>query len=99
MAELRLIAGTIESFDAELAGDRSALARLLEVEPIVEWPPIGGEHDADAVGYFRSALAADAGLARWLVFYVRVGPRLVGSAGFFGRPVDGVAEIGYSICV
>lgn len=98
MDELRLIAGSIESFDAELGGDRVVLARRLGVEAIVEWPPIGGEHDADAVGYFRAALAADAGLADWLVFYVCVESRLVGSAGFFGRPVDGVAEIGYSIC-
>ncbi len=93
-----MIPGTLPAFDAELSGDWAALAQLLEVDPIVEWPPIGGEHDAAAVEYFRSALAADAALAEWLAFYVCSASQLVGSAGFFGRPIDGVAEIGYSIC-
>lgn len=98
MTGLRLVPGTISVLDADLSGDRAALARLLEVETIVEWPPIGGEHDKSAIEHFRSSLAADAGLVDWLVFYVCSGPLLVGSAGFFGRPLDGVAEIGYSIC-
>ena len=92
MMDLRLVTGTVGSFDAEIAGDLGALERLLRVEPIVEWPPNGGEHDAAAVGYFRSALAADGGLEGWLAFYVCAGSVLVGSAGFFGRPVEGVAE-------
>jgi len=98
MDGLRLVAGTIDSFDAELAGDLAGLAGLLEVDAIEEWPPNGGEHDAEAVAFFRRALASDPELAGWLVFYVCVGTSLVGSAGFMGRPTDGVAEIGYSIC-
>lgn len=98
MSGVRLVPGTIRSFDVELSGDRVALARLLDVEPVVEWPPNGGEHDATAVAYFRAALAADASLSDWLAFYVCVDSQLVGSAGFFGRPVAGTAEIGYSTC-
>ena len=95
---VRLVVGSTRSFDAELIGDLVSLADLLGVGVISEWPPIGGEHDHDAVSYFRNALADDPGAAEWLAYYVVAGTTLVGSAGFMGPPVDGLAEIGYSIC-
>ena len=95
---LRLVPGSLEVYAAELARDYGELARLLAVGPIAEWPPQGGEHDEQAVAFFRDALTADATLWRWLAFYVCVGAHLVGSAGFMGAPVAGTAEIGYSIC-
>jgi RimJ/RimL family protein N-acetyltransferase len=93
-----LVAGTVELYDAELAGDRVELARLLAVDVIVEWPPIGGEHDQHAVKFFRESLYSQPSLSSWLAFYVCVGSELVGSAGFMGPPADGTAGIGYSIC-
>ena len=72
MAGLRMVPGTIDLFDAELAGDHAELARLLAVTAIDEWPPIGGEHDAHAVAFFRQALAAEPSLFMWQAFYVCV---------------------------
>lgn len=95
---IRLVMGTLAIFDAELSGDLELLARLLEVADIAEWPPIGGEHDADAVSFFRQTLEGDPSIAPWLAYYVCVNDVLVGSAGFMGPPEDGTAEIGYSIC-
>jgi [ribosomal protein S5]-alanine N-acetyltransferase len=95
---IHLVAGTISMFDAEIAGDHSALATLLGVRPIVEWPPIGGEHDLHAVGFFRETILATPDVAGWMAHYVLRNDELVGSAGFFGPPTNGMAEIGYSIC-
>lgn len=96
---IRLVMGSLAIFDAELAGDREALARLLQVSEIIEWPPIGGEHNADAVVFFRQTLEGDPEIAPWLAYYVCSDDELVGSAGFMGPPQDGTAEIGYSICM
>ncbi|CAN5477477.1 hypothetical protein BH10ACT2_BH10ACT2_19580 [soil metagenome] len=96
---LRLIAGTVAILDAELAGDHHRMAQMLGIDVIVEWPPIGGEHDGNAARYFRQTLLNDPASARWLVYYVDRGGELVASAGFFGPPVAGVVEIGYSVCL
>ena len=98
LPEVRLVPGSLALFDADQVGDHVALAGLLGVAPLVEWPPVGGEHDADAVAFFRGALAADPSASEWLAFYVCVDGALVGSAGFMGPPVGGTTEIGYSIC-
>ena len=95
---MRLVMGSLAILDAELAGNHELLARLLEVSTITEWPPIDGEHDVDAVGFFRQTLEGDPSIAPWLAYYVCVNDVLVGSAGFMGPPEDGTAEIGYSIC-
>jgi [ribosomal protein S5]-alanine N-acetyltransferase len=94
-----LVPGTVAMFDAELTGDRSALAALLGVSPINEWPPIGGEHDHDAVTFFRTTMLSDPTTTGWLAYYVVRDDELVGSAGFFGPPNDGLVEIGYSVCL
>ena len=107
-ARVRIIPGDSAIYEADLSGDLAWLANLLGVSPIEEWPPIGGEHDADAVAHFRDTQLGDPSVAGWLVYYVccagdaeNAAARgvLVGSAGFFGPPLDGVAEIGYSICL
>jgi [ribosomal protein S5]-alanine N-acetyltransferase len=90
--------GSDAVFSADEVGDLTTLATLLSVEPIQEWPPLGGEHDADASRFFRSALTQDPQAAPWLAHYVCVANQLVGSAGFFGPPQDGATEIGISIC-
>lgn len=95
---IRLVPGTITTFDAELADDLAALATLLGVSSIAEWPPIGGEHDHDAVTFFRSTTLSDPATQGWLAHYVIQDDRLVGSAGFFGPPYEGQVEIGYSVC-
>jgi RimJ/RimL family protein N-acetyltransferase len=96
--DVRLVVGTLATFDAELGGDLAGLAEQLGVAPIEEWPPRGGEHDAEAVSFFRTVFLEQPEAASWLAYYVCAGPLLVGSAGFMGPPHDGVAEIGYSIC-
>ncbi len=96
---LRMVAGTVSILEAELAGDLHCMAQLLGVDVIVEWPPNGGEHDRDAVEFFRQTLLNDPASAGWLVYYVARGGELVASAGFFGPPVAGVVEIGYSVCL
>ncbi len=93
-----MVPGTIAIFDAELAGDHVTLAALLEVTKIDEWPPVGSEHDAGAVTFFRDAHLAEPSVSGWTVYYLCVDDMLVGSAGFIGPPRDGKAEIGYSIC-
>jgi [ribosomal protein S5]-alanine N-acetyltransferase len=95
---LRLVMGSLAIFDADAKGDHEALARLLEVSEITEWPPTDSDHDADAVNFFRQTLEGDPAIAPWLAYYVCINDVLVGSAGFMGPPEEGTAEIGYSIC-
>lgn len=93
---LRLVAVTVELLDTELRNDGS-LFTALTVKPASEWPPLGGEHDRDAVLFFRSALLQDPQAAGWLTFYVCLDDELVGSAGYFGPPDRGTSEIGFSV--
>lgn len=94
---LRLVAGTIELFDAEL--DHPArLTALLDVAEVGEWPPSGSDYERDTVELFRAQLVADPSLEGWNSYYVCLGDALVGTAGYFGPPVHGIAEIGYSVC-
>lgn len=97
-SRLRLQPGTVEIFEAELSGDQKRFSVLLGVTDGSEWPPIGGEHDADAVAFFRSQLMAEPANAGWGVYYACLGAALVGSGGYFGPPQDGVVEVGYSVC-
>jgi [ribosomal protein S5]-alanine N-acetyltransferase len=91
--------GSVALFDADASHDLSKLAALLGVDQIEEWPPVGGEHDADAVVFFRSQVEQDSAAHAWVAHYVVADNKLAGSAGFFGPPQDGVLEIGYSVCV
>ncbi len=95
---IRLVPGTVAIFDAELADDLDTLAALLGVSSIPEWPPIGGEHDHDAVTFFRATTLSDPATEGWLARYIVRDDELVGSGGFFGPPSEGLVEIGYSVC-
>jgi RimJ/RimL family protein N-acetyltransferase len=89
---------TVESLDAELASDVVWLASRLAAE-IVEWPPIGGEWDRDAIERVRSVIELPTFDGRFGAFYVLVDQALVANAGFFGPPDNRLeVEIGYSTC-
>lgn len=98
---LDLIAATLNHVDAELES-HAALERVLGAAVPADWPP--GEYDRAAQAFFRRELASG-GSSRvgWLTWYAVTrnddGGRaaLVAGAGFFGPPVDGCVEIGYSV--
>ncbi len=100
-ARLDLVIATSVHLDAELEGAR-ALASALGAEVPDGWPP--GQHDSDAVGFFRDRLATEGEAATgWYAWYgiaraTGSSPRVVvAAAGFMGPPRDGVVEIGYSV--
>ena len=99
---LRLVPASPDLLDADLAmqlhGNDAALRHELGVNAVTEWPPTGSDHDLLAVDFFRSRLAESPFSGDWYAYYVCLGRELVGSAGFFGPPLDGEVEIGYSIC-
>ena len=97
---LELIPATKAHIEIEL--DMPAmLSGALDAEVPPDWPP--GEYDRDAMHFFYDRLSegGDA-VSGWYSWYAILcaddGSRvLVGAAGFFGPPLDGMAEIGYSI--
>lgn len=92
---LRLVPMTLSLVDAELEG---RLAQALHAELPPDWPP--GEHDHDALVFFRRQLLGGAPLG-WGSHYVLTRderPTVIAAAGFHGPPDEhGVVEIGYSI--
>ncbi len=82
----------------QLTGNDAALRFLLNISEVAEWPPIGGEHDINALEFFRAQIVRSPFSEEWSAYYVCLGKHLVGSAGYFGPPADGEVEIGYSIC-
>jgi ribosomal-protein-alanine N-acetyltransferase len=100
-ARLELIAMNLASVEAELTGP-DLLSALLGVKLPKSWPP--GEYDRDALLYFRGRLRDSRGeQASWYSWYAinitALGERraLVGAVGYFGPPVAGSVEIGYSL--
>lgn len=96
-----LVAATLEHVEAELRG-LAELRSALKASVPDDWPP--GEYDRSAQEFFRSRLSEGGPpLVGWLNWYAlsrtAAGARdsLVAGAGFFGPPVDGVVEIGYSV--
>lgn len=95
-ARLRLIPATAELARAELR-DRPEFARLLRAVVPAAWPP---ESLADALPFLLAQIEASPDRAGWFAWYAVTRsdePTLVGSAGFFGPPEQGTAEIGYSV--
>lgn len=95
-SRLRLVPMTLSLVDAELAGPE-ALALSLHARLPADWPP--GEHDHDALVFFRNSLVSGAPLG-WGSHYVLTQDdgTLVAAAGFHGPPdAHGVVEIGYSV--
>jgi RimJ/RimL family protein N-acetyltransferase len=95
------VATTLEHLEIELRS-ADALGVALETNVPDGWPP--GLYDPDAIAFFRDRLReegpASVGWYGWYgILRATADARstLVGSAGFFGPPRDGVAEIGYSV--
>ena len=99
-AHLELIAATPETAIAETTGEPQWWRRLGASGP-ASWPP--PLNDADALRWFAESIAIDPEGVGWYTWYVleRDAPaprRLIGNAGFTGRPdAHGSAEIGYSL--
>jgi RimJ/RimL family protein N-acetyltransferase len=100
-ARLEMIAMDLATMHAELAGPE-VLSALLGVAVPVSWPPV--EFDRDAILYFQQRLqdspAEEAAWYGWYVFrisLVRQRMALVGAVGYFGPPVEGSVEVGYSV--
>lgn len=97
---LHLLPGSVAALHAELEG-AAALAAALQVDVPSSWPP--PLFDADWIQYVLRCLSEnEAGAGAWYVWYfvLRIdgaGRRLIGAGGYKGPPVDGSAEIGYSI--
>jgi RimJ/RimL family protein N-acetyltransferase len=94
---LELVAATLELAQAEI-NDLPAFAGLLGVPRPATWPPpLNDEHSQQAfLASLQKAEPADAGWNLW--FCILREPRmLLGNAGFKGRPLGGVVEIGYSM--
>jgi [ribosomal protein S5]-alanine N-acetyltransferase len=98
---LEMMAMNLATMEAELTGPE-VLSALLGVAVPVSWPP--GEFDRDAILYFQQRLReSPTEEAAWYGWYVfRIGPvrqrvALVGAVGYFGPPVEGSVEVGYSV--
>ncbi len=94
---LDLVAATVGHAEAELRGDGS-LATLLGCAVPPSWPP--GEYDRAAIEFLRLRMTqGGAACAGWYTWYaIERGTRtLVAAGGYFGPPVDGEVEIGYSV--
>ena len=97
-ARLKLVPATVALARAEI-GDRDEFARLLGVSVPDNWPP---ESLADALPMFLGWLEAAPEPVGWFHWYALAGERsdgpvLVASGGFKGAPLEGTAEIGYSV--
>ncbi|MCC2958714.1 GNAT family N-acetyltransferase [Massilia sp. IC2-477] len=97
---LQFVEGTLECIQAELERPEK-LASLLGARVPASWPP--GQFDRDALLYFRDLIQEDAQLySGWLVWYGIIEEAsgrkwLAGVGGYFGPPLRGEVEIGYSV--
>jgi len=99
-AGLELIPASKAHMELELNAP-SMLSSAINAEVPSDWPP--GEYDRDAMQFFYDRLSEGGeAVIGWYSWYAirrsDDGSReLVGAAGFFGPPVNSMAEIGYSI--
>jgi ribosomal-protein-alanine N-acetyltransferase len=97
---LELIPATKAHMEMEL-NLPSMLSGALDAEVPSDWPP--GEYDRDAMQFFHDRLSEGGDqVSEWYSWYaIRCsddgGRVLVGAAGFFGPPINSIAEIGYSV--
>ena len=94
---LDLVAGSVALAEAELRGDGSFAAQL-GCRVSASWPP--GEYDRHAIEFLRDRMRAGGAVnAGWYTWYAieREASALVAAGGYFGPPVDGMVEIGYSV--
>lgn len=98
-SRLELIAGTLELAKIErLSVDD--LAKTLRCAAPASWPP--PLNDDESQRWYLEMLEREPEAVGWALWYiVRDEPgaprQLMGSAGFKGRPKDGICEIGYSL--
>jgi [ribosomal protein S5]-alanine N-acetyltransferase len=99
-ARLDLVAASLPLLEAELVSPAALSTAICAVVP-ADWPP--GEHDRDAVMFFRDRLLEDGALG-WYAWYAvkredAEGPAtVVGTVGYFGPPgARNHVEIGYSV--
>jgi len=95
---VRLIAATLDLLNAEEISGRE-LATRLNLAPPPSWPP---EHnDAATRAWFAEKLRDDPANDGWVAWYVIAryagAETLAGTAGFTGKPENGVVEVGYAI--
>jgi RimJ/RimL family protein N-acetyltransferase len=98
-ARLELIAATPLTARAE-ADDVQEWWRLLEASAPTSWPP--PLNDRASLRWFAAAIERDPEAVGWYTWYVtdwlEGSRRLLGNAGFTGRPDDqGSVEIGYAL--
>ncbi len=100
---LDLVAGTLALAEAELRDPAELAASLGCIVP-PSWPP--GEYDRTAIEYLRDRMREGGEVcAGWYSWYAlergaaaaTAPPTLVAAGGYFGPPVDGEVEIGYSV--
>lgn len=98
-ARLELIAATLELAKLEMEASDD-LASALECAMPKSWPPpLNDEHSQR---WHIEMLRPDPAAVGWGLWYLvrdegSPSPELVGNAGFKGRPVKGICEIGYSL--
>jgi [ribosomal protein S5]-alanine N-acetyltransferase len=98
-SRLELIAATLELTKMELHSV-SDLANTLGCAVPASWPP--PLNDDESQHWYLQMLERDPGAAGWALWYIvrdesGMPRQLIGSAGFKGRPKDGICEIGYSL--
>lgn len=94
---LDLVAGSVALAEAELAADGSFADRIGCRVP-ASWPP--GEYDRHAIEFLRDRMREGGPVnVGWYGWYAieRERGSLVAAGGYFGPPVDGRVEIGYSV--
>lgn len=96
-ARLRLVPITLDAMEAVLDHDQARAEAIVGARFPPGWP----NDPLLDVGfpYARDAIRADPEIRLWgdSLVVLRDEPRVVGSVVFHGRPVDGIAEIGYAI--
>jgi RimJ/RimL family protein N-acetyltransferase len=95
---LELVPVTLEAIEAVIAGDKPRAEREVGAAFPAAWP--NEDLIARAFPVSIDAIRADPVTRLWgdTLIISREGPRrVVGSVVFHGKPVDGVAEVGYGI--
>jgi [ribosomal protein S5]-alanine N-acetyltransferase len=94
---LELVPITLEAIEAVIAGDKARAEQAVGAAFPAEWP--NQDLIARAFPVSIDAIRADPATRLWgdTLVLQRGERRVVGSVVFHGKPVDGVAEVGYGI--
>lgn len=95
---LQLVAATLAHLEAELRNP-GELGLLLDAQVPAGWPP--GAYDEAAIRYLHKRVSHSGDSANgwygWYAVWVDAPRTIVASGGYFGPPVQGTVEIGYSV--